>query len=215
MNPTYNIYLLTFFVFPVLGLVISRHLNLEKSKKYLCLTFLLFAIHNILFYLGLSIKGDYPDYMVFSLEYLFLSLIIWLLYKLTSSFSIIVRILGTVVLFVGFIQGLIGILMFPVISQEYETDKIFNFNSNNKVYQTRRYSFGFATLIDTKYTFETYREYDYLPIEKIINKTDIFELKSDLDFSDNNFIINIKETGDKKILEFSSTNSKKFTTTID
>ncbi len=215
MNPTYNIYLLTFFVFPVLGLVISRLLNLEKSKKYLGSIFLLLAIHNILFYFGVSIKGDYPDYMVFSLEYLFFSLIICLLYKSTSGFSMIARILGTLVLFVGFIQGLFGILMFTVISQDYETDKIYYFNSNNKEYQTRRYSFGFTTLIDTKYTFETYREYNYLPIEKLINKTNLFELNSDLDFSDNNFTVNIIEIGNKKILEFSSTNCKKFTSIIE
>lgn len=215
MNPTYFIYLLTFLVFPVLGLVISRYIDLKKRKIFLRWTLVLFAIHNILFYFGLSIKGDYPDYIVFSLEYLFLSLTIFLLYKLTSGFSIIVRIIGTVLLFVGFVQGLIGVLMFIVISQDFETDKIYNFNSNNKDYQTRRYSFGFATLIDTKYTFETYREYDYLPFEKLINKTDLFELKSDLDFNDNNFVVNIKDNGDKKILEFSSTNCKKFTTTID
>lgn len=115
----------------------------------------------------------------------------------------------------GFLQGLIGILMFLVISQDYETDKIFNFNSNSKDYQSRRYSFGFATLDDTRYTFETYRAYDYLPFEKLINKTDLFELKSDLDFRDDNFKVNIKDSVNKKLLEFSSANDKKYTTTID
>lgn len=105
--------------------------------------------------------------------------------------------------------------MFIVISQDYETGRIYNFNSNSKEYQTRRYCFGFTTLEDTRYTFETYREYGYLPFEKLINKTDLFELKSDLDFRENNFIVNIKDSADKKILEFSSANGKKYTTTID
>lgn len=214
MNPTYIIYLLTFLAFPILGLVISRYLDIEKSKKYLKWTFLFFASHNILFFLGLSIKGDYPDYFIFSLEYLFLSISTALLYKSTSFYTKAFRIIGTVILVIGFFQGLIGILMFIVISQDYEADKIYNFNSNEKEYKTRRYSFGFATLNDTRYTFETYREYSYLPIEKLINKTDLFELKCGLDFRDNNFLIEIKENGNKRTLEFVSSNGQKYITTI-
>ena len=215
MNPTYIIYLLTFLGFPILGLVISRYLEIERSKKHIKWTLLLFGIHNALFLLGISIKGDYPDYFIFSLEYLFLCLTIFLLYKSTSVYSKIFRIIGTVVLVAGFLQVFVGILMFIVVSQDYETDKTYNFNSNSKDYQTRRYSFGFATLDDTRYTFETYREYDYLPFEKLINKTDLFELKSDLDFSDDNFSVNIKDSVNKMILVFSSTNGKKYKTTID
>jgi hypothetical protein len=215
MNPTYIIYLLTFLGFPILGFVISMYLDIERSKKYLQWIFFFFAIHNILFFLGLSIKGDYPDYFVFSSEYLFLCLTISLRYRSTDVYSKIFRIIGTVAIFIGFFQGLIGIVLFTVVSQDYETDRIYHFNSNSKNYQTRRYSFGFATLDDTRFTFETYRIYDYLPFEKLINRTDLSESKSGLDFSDNHFTVNLKDSVDKKTLEFSSTSGKKYTTTID
>ena len=215
MNPTYIIYLLTFLGFPFLGLLISKYLDFDRSKKYLMWIFLLFVIHNISYAFGLSIKGDYPDYFIFSLEYLFFCIIIFLLSQWTTTLTIILRILGTSVLVVGFLQGLIGILLFIVISQDFETDRIYNFTSNEKNYQTRRYSFGFATLDDIRYTFETYRTYRYLPFEKQINKTDFLDTKSDLNFYDNNFSIKIKQSGNKMILEFSSSNGKQYETTIN
>jgi hypothetical protein len=213
MTPTYILYLITFLGFPILGFIIARHLDFEKSKKYLRSSFLVFVVHNILFFFGLSFKGDYSDYFVFSLEYLFLSLVICLLYKLTSSYAKILRTFGTIALVIGFLQGLIGIVMFIVISQDFETDTTYHFSSNNMTYQSRRYSFGFATLDDTRYTFETYREYDYLPFEKLINETDLFEFKSGLDFK--NININIKYGIGGRILEFSSPNGKIFTTSIE
>ena len=105
--------------------------------------------------------------------------------------------------------------MFIVISQDFEADKIYNFKSNEKNYQTRRYSFGFATLDDIRYTFETYRAYQYLPFEKQIDKTDLFELKSNLNFGDENFSIDIKESENKRTIEFSSINGKQYKKTID
>lgn len=215
MNPTYIIYLLTFLGFPILGLVISKNIDFDRSKKYLKWILFILAIHNVLFFLHFSIKGDYTDYFIFSLEYLYFSLLVSLLYKSTNVFLKIFRRVGTTILVIGFLQGLLGIVMFIIISQDYETDKIYNFDLNDKAFQTRRYSFGFVTLDDTRYTFETYRRYKYLPLEKLINKTDLFDLKSELDFRDTNFNVNMKDSSSKQILEFSSTNGMKYTKTIE
>ncbi len=215
MNPTYSIYLLTFLGFPILGLVISKNIDFDRSKKYLKWILFILAIHNVLFFLHFSIKGDYSDYFIFSLEYLYFSLLVSLLYKSTNVFFKIFRRVGTTILVIGFLQGLLGIVMFMIISQDYETDKIYNFDLNDKAFQTRRYSFGFVTLDDTRYTFETYRRYKFLPFEKLINKTDLFDLKSELDFRDTNFNVNMKDSSSKQILEFSSTNGMKYTKTIE
>ena len=214
MHPTYILYLLTFLGFPIVGYLISKYVEINVCKKYFKWIFLLFCIHNVLFIAGFSIKGDYPDYVIFSLEYLFLCSIVFFTYRSTSIFPEIVKIIGTGILVVGFLQGLIGILMFLVVWQDFETDKIYNFNSNNKIYQTRRYSFGFATLDDTRYTFETYRNFNYLPFEKLVNETELFELKNDLDFNSNKFSIRIKDSSDRQILEFSSANGKKYSAII-
>ncbi len=204
-----------FLGFPLLGLVLSNYVDLQAYKKYFLWAFLLFTTHNLLFYLGFSLKGDYPDYLIFSLEYLYLSLTIYRLYKVRNLTSKILRGIGTTILILGFLQGVVGILLFIVVSQDYETDQIYTFVSDNKDYQTRRYSFGFATLDDTRHTFETYRRYKYLPFEKLINKTDLFALKSGLNFGDGSFRVAMTNRNKKQILEFSSSEGKTHTVTVD
>jgi hypothetical protein len=135
--------------------------------------------------------------------------------KSTNIFVQILKIIGTIIMSIGFLQGLIGIFMFIVISQGYESDKIYKFNYDNATYETRRYSFGFATLDDTRYTFDTYRKYHYLPFEKRINTTDFMGFESNLNFHDEKLSICIKNDGNKRQLEFSSTNGEIHTTTID
>ncbi len=183
-----------------MGLIISKYVNIKKNKKTIIWLASVFVIHNILFIQGLSFKGDYPDYFVFSIEYLFLSVIIIRLYKLKDNYSKIFRSIGSILLVIGFLQGLIGILLFIVISQDYETDKIYNFNNNKKSYQTRRYSFGFVTSESIRYSFKTYRRFEYLPFELKINKIDFFDTKCDLNFNDLNFTVSINDLD----LEFSS-----------
>jgi hypothetical protein len=215
MNPIYYTYLLTFLGYPIIGFFLSKNLEFDSIKKYLILFLFIFPIHNVLFLLNYSLRGDYPDYLIFSLEYFFFCLTISLLYKLPNIYSKIFRVIGTVIIGIGILQGLLGILLFIVISSDFESDKIYNFNFKNSDYRTRRYSFGFATLIDTKFTFDTYKNYNYLPFEKQINKANLFESKSELDFSDDNFSIIMRDSSDKQILQFSSKNGKIFTVIID
>lgn len=215
MNLPYYLYLLTFLVFPILGFVLSNFTQLEGNGEYLKGPLLFFVLHNALFCIGYSLKGDYPDYIVFSLEYLFFSFATSLFYK---SKNITVKILGEIgraILILGLLQGLVGILLFLVVSQDYEADKIYNFKSSSHQYQTRRYSFGFATLDDTRFTFETYKTYSGLPFEKQVDKTDLFELKSELDFRDGAIGISITGESNTPKLEFRSSNGKKYVKAID
>ena len=105
--------------------------------------------------------------------------------------------------------------MFIVISGDYETDKIFHFVSNNKTYETRRYSLGFVTLIDTRYTFITYRTYKYFPFEKKIDTTDFFDDKTDLQISEDNLKISVDNTGNKEKIVFTSTNGHKYSKSLN
>jgi len=214
MNLSYVIYLLTFLGFPILGFNLSKHIDYSRSKKCLILFFILFAIHNILFVLGYSLRGDYPDYVIFSLEYFYFSIIICLFYKSTHVIVKLISLLGAAVLIVGFLQGVVGILMFIVVSQDFETDKTYCFNYQGNDYQTRRYAFGFATLDDIRYSFETYRRYDFV-FEKLVDKTDLSQLKSGLDLKENNFKIGLKSNQEKTLLEFSSINGKIYRKQID
>ena len=105
--------------------------------------------------------------------------------------------------------------MFPAISQDYETDKTFHFISNDKIYETRRFSFGTIGSIDTRYTFEIYRDFKYLPIEHKVDKTYFFETKTDLDISEQGLKISILDSGIAEQIIFKSSNGKFFLKSIN
>ncbi|MCX6352868.1 MAG: hypothetical protein NTX03_13570 [Bacteroidetes bacterium] len=111
------------------------------------------------------------------------------------------------------IIGVIGSILFLVISQDYESDKKFNFTDEGKSYETRRYSFGFATLDDTRYTFETYRTFKYLPFEILIDKTNFFDTKTKLNIG-GEIKIEVKENGNIETITFKSPNGNTFSKTL-
>jgi len=215
MSTMYYIYLLTFLGYPFIGFQISRFLNVDFFKKGFKILFLLFVVHNLLFSFGCSIKGDYPDYVIFSIEYLFTCISISMLYKIKINKTGLLKVLGTVLIGIGFIQGLIGILLFIVIVQDFEADKIYKFKHNDILYQTRRYRSGFVTQMDTKYRFETYKNFDLLPIEIKIDDTKLFDTKCKVKFEDKQFKIDIIEVGNKKELKLFSPDGQSYYKTIN
>lgn len=103
-----------------------------------------------------------------------------------------------------------GIFIFLFISQDFEIDKVFKFENNGKQYETRSHSFGGATLSDTRYTFETYRIFKYLPLEHKLDKTDFFDDKTDLNIGDLGLKISIIENKKSRKIIFQSSNGNIF-----
>jgi hypothetical protein len=214
MNFSYIIFLLTFLIFPVFALVISRKIELKRYCRILWASIGIFLAHNVLFFVGLSFYGDYIDYLIFALEYFTLCLLIFSIPK-DKIYAKAFRILGIVSIAFGFLVGLVGILLFIVISQDYESDKRIWFENSGKRYEVRRYSFGFATLEDTRYTFETYRRYKYLPLEFKIDKTDFFDSKTQVNISEDRLAIYIVNNGSGKALVFKSSDGNFFLKTLN
>jgi hypothetical protein len=210
MGFSYYLFIVTFITFPIFGFFISKHIKKIFLNRYLKVLFSIFIIHNSLFYFGLSIKGDYFDYSVFSLEYLFLSITTFTFYNKTTLFSRFISSIGIISMIIGTLIGFIGIWLFIVISMDYETDKIITFSSNEKEYVTRRYSFGFATTSDTRTTFETYRIFDIFPLEYKIDETDFFGSSSKINSSDENLKIQVQKQNKIDYIEFSSSDGGKF-----
>jgi hypothetical protein len=98
--------------------------------------------------------------------------------------------------------GLIGIFIFPVIEQDYKCDKVYHFGSNNKFYETRRYSDGFVTAANTRYTFVTFRQYPFIPFEKKIGKIVIFDTETNLNFDEDKLQINLQTINNKEKIFF-------------
>ena len=210
MELTYYLFLLSFLGFPILALVIANNTKVDRLVKYKKLIIALFVIHNLLFWVGISLKGDYIDYFIFSIEYFVFCLIAFLLKGQTNLWTRLFRIVSLIGVSLLFVVGLVGILLFVIISMDYETDKIFRFTSKDKTYETRRYAFGFATTTDTRYTFETYRTFGIFPIEYKIDKTDFFDTKTNLRISEPQLKIEILSKNNKEQIHFISTNGNEF-----
>lgn len=215
MSFVYYILLTTFLVFPIIGLTLSKYIKPDKFLSVGKILVAFFAIHNGFFFWGYSLKGDYIDYVIFSVEYLFFCAVTFLLFKSTNIYIKVFRALAAITISTLVVAGLFGILLFIFISMDYETDKNFHFENNGKTYETRRYSFGGATLSDTRFTFETYRTFNYFPIEHRLDKTDFFDSKTNLDIGEAPLEITITENKKSKTILFKSTNGNIFSKQIE
>lgn len=215
MSFTYILYLISFLFYPVFLLILSFYFDIKKIKGCLKWIVLFFAIHNLLYYLGFSIKGDYADYVIFSLEYAFLVVLIIMFAKTKKIWLKVFQIIGLAVVISGFIQAIPGIFLFIVISQDFEKDKVYNFENDEKMYQTRRYSFGFATLDDITYDYYTYRQFKYMPFEKLLNKSHFSRIKDSMNFEDERFSIDIETKSNKRAIIFKSPNEEPYEVIIE
>ena len=201
MDFLYYTFLLTFLIFPIIALILCKYFQIEKTLHLIKPLLGFFLFHNALFVLGFSLKGDYVDYLIFSVEYLFVCYLMFGL-KLNSLYVKIFKVIGVIGISIGFIVGTIGILMFIVIEKDYEAYKIFRLKSLNGNYETRQYVYGFATSANTRYTFETYREYTYLPFEKKIDKTNFFDDETNLNIGEEELQIIVQINNNKQQILF-------------
>lgn len=211
----YKLYIITFLLFPLIGYIIAHYIKPLVSKPFMVGLGIVFIIHNVLFLLGYSIVGDYPDYILFSIEYLFLSTAVFLMCKIKKPITIALGSFGRIIILFGLLQGLIGVVLFPVIAQDFETDKIYNVFSNEDDYQIRRYTFGFATLADTRFTYEVYRSNPDLLIEEYIDCINIYQSKTEVNFEYIDIDIQNKESNNKKVLSLMSDNTAFYTLEFD
>jgi hypothetical protein len=212
MSFSYCLYLLTFLGWPILVMAISKYFDLSKHKTLAKYVALIFLIHNALYLSGYSLKGDYIDYVFFSVEYLFFCFVIATYTKPKKTRIKIFRIIGIFLICVGCIQGLIGIILFIPASQDFEMNKKYTFQQDSKHYESRRYSSGGA---DTMYTFETYQTNLFLLVEKKIDETEFFARSSNLNFDDKYFSIQVLKNEAVEQLLFSSSNGNNFRKAVE
>lgn len=215
----YFLFEITLLILPVAAILLGRanfkaHSNVIRPAMVTAA--LLIAAHLVAYTQGYSLRGDYADYGVLSLEYFTFCLFISTIRKVSNNwYTRGVYRVGLSVMIFGFIAGGIGMIFFPVISQDYVTDKTFHWTSGKQAYETRRYSFGFATMIETKYTFDTYRTFGSLPIEKQIDRTIFMDLQTDLNIGHDNLKITRTSHNNTPHIQFQSENGKIFTKKIE
>jgi len=202
---TYLIYIFTFFIHPIIGYFLCRLIPAELSKKAIKYVLSFFVLHNVLYCLGISMRGDIADYCVFSLEYLYFCFLIF-----RHAGHSLWKLFGIVIVLLGYLQALIGIVIFPVISHDYEPDKLYRFEYKDNNYITRRYSFGFVTQMDIRYRFETYHQFYLLPLEFKIDETELLDTKYSLNYDDRRFTVSIVEKDGKELIRFASPNGNAY-----
>jgi hypothetical protein len=205
MEFTYYLVEITLLLFPIIAAIFSKKIDLFSNGIFKKLA-IFFLIHNSLFLFNFSIKGDYPDYIIFSLEYLFACFAIYNIAKIKNEATkVVLKSIGYISICFGFIIGLVGILLFIVAAQEFETSRTFETENN---YQIREYKIGFATFENTKYNYEFYKSYPNFPFEYKFNKISFFDNKINLNL-DGELIFNVGEINDATI-KITSSNGKTF-----
>lgn len=180
--------LLTLFsliILPLVGLMLFRNATIANYLRVIIWLILFFITHNILFFCGYSLRGDDIDYVIFSLEYPVVLLTIILAVKIrTNIYTKILKKAGLIIMVLGMFWGIVSAISIISSDMEYVSDQQYHFTANNKTYEVRRYSFGFATLINTRYTFETYQTFKYLSIEHLLDRTVLFDDKVKFNIND-------------------------------
>jgi len=209
MNFVYFLLEITLIVLPFAVLHLLGKLDTIELKKWGKYTFLFFLFHNLLFFLGFSIKGDYFDYIIFALEYSFiLSGLVIAKRLIINAWTAILNVFGIIIWGLGFVIALPGLFLFIVISNDYESQSKINYAGNGASYETRKFSYGFVTLGETKYTFDTYKKYGWLPIERLVDRSVLYELGSGFDPGDGDLTFNVIEKGGKEFLVLRSSTGK-------
>ncbi len=199
MNFTYVLFLLTFLGYPIVGLALYRMFSAKSVLVYLKAALPILIIHNSLFFLGYSIKGDYADYLLFSLDYLCFCLLVIGSNTRKNIVIKISKVFGWMVVILGYIAGFIGVLFFTIASQDYECDIKMHFKNATDTYELRRYTFDFDR---TKYTYDTYKTLGNFPFEKRIDETVLFDTVTDGPFR----IVDSMNTKRYLILQLNSNN---------
>lgn len=213
MDTTYYLFLLTFLLFPIIPIVVYQFKQFDSIAKFIKVVIAFLLLYNVLFSFGFSLKGDVSDYLIFSIEYLIFCFALCL--KSKKIYVNVLRFAARSAIIIGFVVGLIGIFIFPVIEQDYKCDKTYHFVNNNKFYETRRYSDGFVTAANTRYTFVTFRQYPFLPIEKKIGKTVTFDTETNLNFDEDNVQINLESINGKGKIIFRDKEGNIFSKVLD
>jgi hypothetical protein len=141
MGFVFWLYIITFLLTPFLALIISSYLTPAILKTVIKIGFPIFIIYDASLIASYSLKGDYPDYCIWSLEYFFFFTIILSYRKhATNFFTKMLGVLIYTIWVAGIIIGVPGLLLFVSIEMDYVPDKKFVFNSNEETYEMRRFT---------------------------------------------------------------------------
>ena len=134
MSPIYYILLFTLLGSPIVAIFLSAYLKIKLASSAFRLIVVFFLLHNLLFFFGYSLRGDYIDYTIFSLEYFAFCVMMFALFKTPGNSVGCFRAFGLIVVSLGILIGLLGIAFFIFLAMDFDAAKIFHFQNNTNAF---------------------------------------------------------------------------------
>jgi hypothetical protein len=191
-------------VSPLVAYLLCRYVEPQRLLKPLTGIVLIGVIHNVFYAFGLSLRGDLADYFVFAIEYFaFCSLVFSaVILRRKAEYIMILAVLGLIPISAGVCASVPGSLLFLMVVQDSTSDRTLRVESAQGRYETRRYTFGGATLSNTRFNFETYQLLALPAVERLIDVTTLFDNKTKL-LVDSNLLTVTRRNSDSIVqLEF-------------
>ena len=170
------------FASPILAYLLCRYVEPKRLLKPLTVIALIGLLHNVFYVYGLSLRGDLADYFVFAIEYFAFCCLVFAAFRLRrkADYTMILAALGLIPIACGVCASVPGSLLFLIMVQDSICDRTLRVASAGGTYETRRYTFGGATLSTTRFNFETYQILVLPAFERLIDDTTLFDNKTPL-----------------------------------
>jgi hypothetical protein len=167
---------------PILAYLLCRYVEPKRLFKPLTVIALIGLVHNLFYVYGLSLRGDIADYIVFAVEYFAFCGLVFAAFRLRrkANYIKIFAALGLIPIACGVCASVPGSLLFLMMVQDSICDRTLQVASAHGRYETRRYTFGGATLSTTRFNFETYQLFVLPAFERLIDDTTLFDDKTKL-----------------------------------
>jgi len=182
---------------------LARRLPWSSTRKPLAYLALAFAVHNVLLWRGLSLRGDLLDQLVLLAEWCAACLAIahaFLAQPLPPPTPSLLR----TALAMAF-NLLAGLVFVACLNGEFDQDRVYAFAHDGIRYETRRSrDLGWAWSANVRYDFETYRLHPALGAERKVHDYGVMSHCSRLDFDDSSFRIAAIDSAGRTLLEFRS-----------
>lgn len=153
---TNAILIFTFWISPFIALGIKNAVGPQNVLPIVKKLLVYALLYDLLFYAGYSIRGDYPDYIIFSLEWFCFTVLLFSTAGTKVIWVKVLRVVGFMLLIQSVIIGLVGIIIFPILAGDMESSHDYHVTHKGKVYEIRRFESDGRDAIYRTYIFCAY-----------------------------------------------------------
>ena len=157
MSFTYYLLVTTFLLVPIVGFLCATEVLPSALGIVLKYSLGFFLLYDVACYFSYSIKGTYPDYIIFSLQYLWFCTLVCAI-KWHGLWNKLLKVAGCSLIGLGYIIGVLSIGFFMLFADAMESDRQYYAAKDKDEYEIRGLpGKGFDAIYDS-YNFNVYRK---------------------------------------------------------